>query len=193
MNQTDNILAQLRTHTSLLHSALEQTPLSAGLLDEGVSQKNYVTYLQKMREIVAFYEAEIFPVLDDTLPDLTKREKLSLIDKDLHYLSVDRSGLPGFENSTGGNSSIGYAMGCMYVMEGSTLGGKVILKHISKTLGIVPEQGGSYLDGYGDQTGQFWKIFLNILQEYSANNDCDNEIIAGAKDTFTSIKLYFEQ
>ncbi|RYU93364.1 biliverdin-producing heme oxygenase [Emticicia agri] len=193
MNPIANILTQLRTQTSTLHSALEQTSLSVALLNEHVAQENYVAYLQKMREIVAFYEAEVFPALNDALPDLQKREKLPLIDEDLSYLSSDISGLPIFSASGEQNSSVGYALGCMYVMEGSTLGGKVILKHISKTLGINPEQGGSYFDGYGDQTGQYWKTFLHILQEYSATHDCDDEIITGAKDTFISIKNYFEQ
>jgi heme oxygenase (biliverdin-IX-beta and delta-forming) len=193
MNQTDNILNKLRTHTATLHSALEQTPLSLSLLNEQVSQANYVAYLQRMREIVAFYEANVFPALTDTLPNLSEREKLPLIDEDLTYLSADISDLPVFESSSTQNPSIGYALGCMYVMEGSTLGGKVILKHVSKTLGIISTQGGLYFDGYGDQTGHYWKTFLHILQEYSANNDCDDEIITGAKDTFTSIKHYFEQ
>lgn len=193
MNQAENILSKLRTHTSTLHSALEQTPLSAALLDEQVSQENYIAYLQKMREIVAFYENNVFPSLSNTLPDVNKREKLRLIDKDLAYLSVPSADIMSFESSVSQNPSTAYALGCMYVMEGSTLGGKVILKHISETLGIVADQGGSYFAGYGDKTGYYWKTFLHILQEYSTKHNTDDEIITGAKDTFTSIKYYFEQ
>ena len=193
MNQVDNIISKLRAHTSTLHSALEQTTLSVALLDEQVSRENYINYLQKMREIVAFYESKVFPALANTLPDLSKRAKLPLIDKDLAYMSSLNTDAIDFKNSVSQNLSVGYALGCLYVMEGSTLGGKVILKHISKTLGIVSGQGGSYFAGYGEETGYYWKSFLHILQEYSANNDSDDEIIAGAKDTFTSIKYYFEQ
>lgn len=193
MNQADNIISKLRIHTSTLHSALEQTPLSVALLDDHVSQDDYLTYLQKMREIVAFYEAKVFSGLSDTLPDLPKREKLLLIDKDLEYLAPHALNSTPIKNPVAENPSVAYALGCMYVMEGSTLGGKVILKHISKTLGILPEQGGSYFAGYGEETGHYWKSFLHILQEYSAHNDADDEIIRGAKDTFISIKYYFEQ
>jgi heme oxygenase len=193
MNQAENILNKLRAQTSTLHSALEQTPLSAGLLAEHVTQENYVAYLQKMREIVAFYENNVFPSLANTLPDVNKREKLQLIDKDLAYLSASSAELMSFENPVSQNPSTAYALGCMYVMEGSTLGGKVILRHISKTLGIVSGQGGSYFAGYGEETGYYWKNFLHILQEYSASHNTDDEIITGAKDTFASIKYYFEQ
>ncbi len=193
MNQADNIINKLRIHTSTLHSALEQTSLSVSLLDENVSQDDCVAYLQKMREIVAFYEAKVFSGLSETLTDLPKREKLLLIDKDLKYLAPHALSSTIFKNPVAENPSVAYALGCMYVMEGSTLGGKVILKHVSKALGIIPEQGGSYFAGYGEETGHYWKSFLHILQEYSANNDADDEIIRGAKDTFTSIKYYFEQ
>lgn len=193
MNPTENILTQLRTHTDTLHSELEQTPLSLALLDAEVSSQNYVAYLQKMRGIVDFYEVNVFPVLANTLTDLSEREKLAFIDKDLAYFSVNTKDIPVFQNLEAQNPTIGYALGCMYVMEGSTLGGKVILKHVSKTLGIVPDEGGTYFSGYGEQTGHYWKTFLYNLQEYSANNNCDAEIITGAKDTFTAIKHYFEQ
>ena len=193
MSQPDNILHKLRTQTATLHSALEQTPISVALLDERVSTQNYSAYLQKMREIVAFYESKVFPALNDTLPDLSEREKLSLLDADLKYLSVSPSDSRAFAISEVPNPSTGYALGCMYVMEGSTLGGKVILKHVSKALAIVPEKGGSYFAGYGEETGHYWKTFLQTLQDFSVNHDNDDEIIAGAKDTFTSIKHYFEQ
>lgn len=193
MNPTENILTQLRTHTSTLHSELEQTPLSLALLDTEVSSHNYVAYLQKMRGIIDFYEGNVFPVLANTLPDLSEREKLAFIDKDLKYFSLDTKDIPVFQNPEAENPTIGYAFGCMYVMEGSTLGGKVILKHVSKVLGIVPDEGGTYFGAYGEQTGHYWKTFLHNLQEYSTNNNCDAEIITGAKDTFTAIKHYFEQ
>ncbi|GAB3515673.1 biliverdin-producing heme oxygenase [Emticicia fontis] len=192
MSQKENILIQLRTHTSTLHTAIEQTSISVDLLDEHVTRQNYVAYLQKMRDIVAFYETKVFQALADTLPDLAKREKLALIDEDLTYLS-SISASDNFETPASPRPSTGYALGCMYVMEGSTLGGKVILKHIAKTLGFIPKQGGSYFGGYGDETGHYWKTFLHTLQEYSANHDSDEEIIAGAKDTFIAIKHYFEQ
>lgn len=193
MIQTENIITQLRTHTSILHSELEKTPISVALLDERVSTQSYVNYLQKMREIVAFYESKVFPALANILPDLPQRKKLPLIDEDLSYLPSANVELAAFETSSVKNPSIGYALGCMYVMEGSTLGGKVILKHVSKTLGIVPKQGGSYFAGYGEEIGHYWKTFLQTLQEYSINHDCDRDVITGAKDTFTAIKHYFEQ
>jgi len=192
MNQADNILSKLRTQTGTLHAELEKTPLSKALLDDNVSVENYVAYLQKMRGVLDFYENRVFPVLAETLPDLPERQKLSLIDADLGNLLPDTAEPLPFENPKALNSQVPYALGCLYVMEGSTLGGKVILKHVSKKLGIEPDKGGSFFDGYGNETGRFWKLFLSTLQTYSLQNDADPAIIAGAADTFMSIKNHFE-
>ena len=193
MNQTENIISKLRSSTGALHTALEDTPLSMSLMDETGSMKNYITYLLKMRDILAFYEKNIFPALTDIIPDLSKREKLNLIDKDLNYLIPERPDTTsGFEPQLSNHPSSAYALGCMYVLEGSTLGGRVILKHIAHSLEILPDTGGAFFAGYGEKTGSLWKGFLQSLNEYAENNISDEEIIEGAKDTFTSIKKYFE-
>ena len=36
------------------------------------------------------------------------------------------------------------ALGCLYVVEGSTLGGQVIARHLRQTLGVDPRCGGSF-------------------------------------------------
>lgn len=192
MNPAENILSKLRYHTGTLHAELEKTPLSKALLDENVSIENYVAYLQKMRGVVDFYENKVFPVLAETLPDLSERQKLSLIDADLSNLLPDTSEPLLFKHPKALSPQVPYALGCMYVIEGSTLGGKVIQKHISKTLGIEPGKGASFFDGYGNETGHFWKSFLATLQTYSSEHDADPSIIAGAADTFRSIKKHFE-
>ncbi|WP_337044970.1 biliverdin-producing heme oxygenase [Emticicia sp. 17c] len=193
MNQEENIITKIRIHTAQLHSELEKTSLSASLMAENVSQQDYIAYLQRMREVVAFYEKNVFPVLSDTLNDFPRREKLVLIEQDLNYFLSQSTVFNTFTAQTVIHDSVPYALGCMYVMEGSTLGGKIILKHINKTLGIAQAAGGTYFTGYGDNTGYFWKTFLQTLSDYSMQNACDEEIIKGAKDTFTAIKNYFEQ
>ena len=44
------------------------------------------------------------------------------------------------------------AFGCLYVMEGATLGGQVIGRHVRQTLGVTPETGGRFHAAYGDRT-----------------------------------------
>jgi heme oxygenase len=54
------------------------------------------------------------------------------------------------------------ALGFLYVLEGSTLGGRMIHKALTtRGLGLV---GLGFLDPYGAQTGSQWRSFLTVLE-----------------------------
>ena len=74
------------------------------------------------------------------------------------------------------------ALGRMYVLEGSTLGGQVIRRAVeTRGDGML---GLSFLDPYGARTGERWRGFLAILDAHAAE-PADTEImIAGARHGF---------
>jgi heme oxygenase len=47
----------------------------------------------------------------------------------------------------------------MYVMEGSTLGGRFIAPHVAKLFHLQNGRGNAYFDGYGPRTGSMWNAF----------------------------------
>ena len=53
------------------------------------------------------------------------------------------------------------ALGMLYVLEGSTLGGRMILRELSR-LG-VSDRRLRFLDPYGGATGERWRSFLDVL------------------------------
>lgn len=55
------------------------------------------------------------------------------------------------------------ALGVLYVLEGATLGGQVLLRSVRAQLAIGTEDGASFLDIYGAATGQRWRSFLAVL------------------------------
>jgi heme oxygenase (biliverdin-IX-beta and delta-forming) len=70
----------------------------------------------------------------------------------------------------------------MYVMEGSTLGGQYIARHVEKTLHFTPGQGNAYFRGYSERTGELWREFKSLL---TALPETDSDtVIASAKATF---------
>ncbi|MEO8705241.1 MAG: biliverdin-producing heme oxygenase [Kofleriaceae bacterium] len=56
------------------------------------------------------------------------------------------------------------ALGCMYVMEGATLGGAVIRRHVLQALQIGPETGARFFASYGDAVGVRWRAFCSALE-----------------------------
>jgi heme oxygenase len=66
------------------------------------------------------------------------------------------------------------ALGLMYVLEGSTLGGRVIRKQVAARGGDMA--GLSFLDPYGERVGERWRSFLSVLGD---EPDTD-ALVAGA-------------
>lgn len=189
---TATFLENLKNKTSIPHKNLEDLPISKSIVDPKVTIAAYGLYLSLMHDVVQHLEDRIYPMVSEIIPDLIERRKLSLLENDLKHTSFEKKAhfLP-FENTE--NVSIPFAMGMVYVIEGSTLGGRYILKNIQENLGFDEEKGASYFAGYGNKTGSSWKKFLQILTEFETRTDSENEIIAGAAYAFESIHKHFEK
>jgi heme oxygenase len=121
------------------------------------------------------------------LPDLGERYKSQSILEDLKNTGLSQDQITDLPVSGFRPARLAEALGAMYVLEGSTLGGKILYKHVNEFLGIDQQTGASYFYGYGQQTGVFWKRFIAALADYAVEEDCGLEIISGAVSTFTAI------
>lgn len=74
------------------------------------------------------------------------------------------------------------ALGLMYVLEGSTLGGQVIRR--AATRAGVSMDGLSFLDPYGAAVGSRWKAFLNVLDAHAQSAGDIDGMVAGARRGF---------
>ena len=86
-------------------------------------------------------------------------------------------------------NSVSYALGVMYVIEGSTLGGQVICKMLTKLLPSLQENQLAYFASYGEKTFPMWSSFKSSIDTLTDTID-ENEMTAGAKDTFESLRLW---
>jgi len=189
---TPSFLENLRSTTAQSHTALEALPISASIMDPNVTNEDYSLYLDLMHDVVKDAEENIFPALKDIITDLDERNKSHLLHKDLEKLGVTtKSNTQKPMSASLENTSKAFALGIMYVVEGSSLGGRVILKNINAALGHDIETGASYFGGYAGQTGSYWKNFLGMLTQYEAANNNADEIIAGADYAFKAISRHF--
>jgi heme oxygenase len=75
------------------------------------------------------------------------------------------------------------ALGVFYVLEGSTLGGKKILKTL-RSRGVSTDDL-HFLDPYGKDAGAHWRTFLRVLErETGHNQSAMNTCVSGAKKAF---------
>ncbi|MGV3696464.1 biliverdin-producing heme oxygenase [Flavobacterium sp.] len=179
-----DFLDKLRSETSDLHTQLETLPIARAIVSEKVTSKNYGDYLCLMHNVVCDVELAVFPKLCSVIPDLENRRKRQWIESDIQC--AFRKIVPRL-TAFNDEFSVAFALGILYVVEGSTLGGRYILKNIQPILGYTNEMGARYFAGYGDKTGSHWKSFLLALTQYEKENQCSDEIISGANFAFKTI------
>lgn len=187
-----NFLDQLRAATLHSHRQLEQIPISTVLIRPALTQARYFEYLSLMRDITADAELRIFPQLTNHIPDLPARLKTALLDSDLALAAIKPATMCA-PLSANGPFSDAFAMGIFYVIEGSTLGGRYILNNVRETLARDQNNGAAYFYGYGNQTGAYWKKFLDTLITFEARHQNREAVIAGAVFAFESIHRHFSQ
>ena len=182
------ILELLRERTRASHERVEH---SLPLLDPGLDRGRY-------RDIVAGFwgfHAALEPRLGAVAGlralgvDPERRRKLPLLERDLCALGDDPARLP-VADAVPEVEGVAAALGCMYVLEGATLGGRVITRHL-ELRGIGADSGGAYFAGYGGETGARWKEFGAALGAYAAAHPEDTDRIARAADeTFTLLERW---
>jgi heme oxygenase len=81
-----------------------------------------------------------------------------------------------------------HALGCLYVLEGATLGGQVVLRHLTGVPSLEGVTWFSFLSSYGAEVGPMWREFGEFLT-VQANGD-DEAIVRAACETFTTLALW---
>ncbi|MDL5511184.1 biliverdin-producing heme oxygenase [Arenibacter sp. M-2] len=189
LSTSQDLLTNLKKQTAPAHKKLESLPVSSLLLSPDMEIENYTHYLYLMYNVHRDLEEKVFPLLTEIIDNIELRKKTHLIKEDLSFLNYN---LPGSKSVfKDPKCTIPFALGIMYVVEGSSLGGRYILKNIETTPGLNKGKGVSYFKGYGTKTGSKWKSFLNKLIQYENENNCENEIIEGAMFAFDSIYDHF--
>lgn len=92
----------------------------------------------------------------------------------------DASGSTPFSTSPAAREAA--FLGALYVMEGSTLGGRFIARHVETTLGLLPGHGNAYFRGHGEHTGAMWRETTEAITAVPEGNA--EATIAAAKRTF---------
>ena len=96
----------------------------------------------------------------------------------------DSNRLPSADTLAGG-------FGCLYVLEGATLGGRQITALMQDSL--TPPTARRFFASYGAETGVRWREFIAALEAYAATaNDARRaEIVRGARETFACLHDWF--
>lgn len=170
--------SMLKAATRVPHQVLERSPALALLLAHDLTQERYIDHLKRLYGYVAPTEAALaqVPHFEAWVPNAALGIKEAWLRKDLAYLGVtdvDLAALPRCEIPV--PSTLSEAIGISYVLEGATLGGGIIGRHLVRSLGVTPRTGGAYYHNYGVKRGPRWRSFRGALdtfgQRYSDQQD----------------------
>lgn len=192
----ETLLATLRDATAAHHARAEAL---VPVLAPDLTLEGYASVLARFHDVYASLEGALADV--GAWPggfDAAARRKLPLLERDLAWLHargvvpapMRRSPL----HATAVAPDLATAIGTLYVLEGATLGGQVILRRLAPRLGISPETGASFYAGYGADTGAMWKAFVAMANAWGdANRDAWDDVVRAAQATFERIVDAFER
>lgn len=192
-----DILGRLKAQTRAEHVAIE---VALDLMRDDFSIADYRRLLESYFAFYAPVEARLACLLHPVEPglDFEARRKLPLLRADLEVLGgqspdslVVCDALPPLHTSA-------QAMGCLYVLEGATLGGQVIGQHMRRTLGLTQDAGARFFHGNGARTADMWRAFRAALASFAAATASTSTtsapiatadaVVESANETFRSLR-----
>jgi heme oxygenase (biliverdin-IX-beta and delta-forming) len=175
---------QLRQATRQCHHALDHHRLLLPLLGAEVTVVEYGNALAALHGIYARSEAAVFTYLQQCpgLFDYRSRRKLPALASDLSALG--RAPVP-MNPACPSLDSTGALFGTLYTLEGSTLGGQYIARHLPPRFPL------RFYTVYGDQTARRWGEFLQIANARCPRSEYETAA-AAAVALFVAIKAHLD-
>jgi heme oxygenase len=165
-------------------------------MEPGLTLEHYRRHLEALYGFYGPLEAMLAPHLSN-LPELraSERRKLPLLARDLCALGHDAASLTRLAGSSWLPPLPGVpeALGCCYVLEGATLGGQLIFRHLQRHFAGIPAGDFAFFRAYGEEVGPMWKAFGEVLNNASEAADSlffDARVVQGAKDTFEAFERW---
>jgi heme oxygenase len=187
------ILHLLRDATRHEHAQLETR---IDLLGRSWSVPFYRLLLQKFYGFYSVIEPAIFERVEwqKMSFDVESRRKTEWLRCDLTHLGLDANQIRALPHPKNAPPLLNFpqVLGCAYVLEGATLGGQIITRHLSREIGVTPERGGAFFVSYGALVGPMWRDFVALLDTFPLGEDEQSALLESARATFTALEAWLD-
>jgi heme oxygenase len=182
-----NLLQRLKSETAKAHEQIEEA------FDLEAVTRSVSAYRGLLGRLYGFH-AVWEPLAEVALADpefFRQRRKVAFLKTDLQDLGMGTNRIarlplchPPVTMRTPAD-----AWGSMYVVEGSTLGGVIIARHVERRLGLSRHNGCLYFRCYGVDVRPMWASFGARLLARCGPADQDT-VVAAARRTFEVLRIW---
>ncbi len=195
-----DVMDRLKAETADLHTAAERHPFQASMIRGLLGREGYAAYLEQILHVHRALEDRLATLRGDVRVAAVAtdcRFRAGLIAEDLGVLGgrgMEMSATPGTARLIGRIDAAGVPelLGMLYVLEGSTNGGRFIARAVGKSLGLGPVAGLRYLDPYGDEQQVRWGAFKEDFRGAAFTPDEQSLAVEGAKAMFRGLIEVFD-
>lgn len=182
------ILDRLKQETRQAHQRAEDT---LQIFSPDFDLEHYIILLERFYGFWRPLEARLafFEELDRGTHNFSNRSKSNLLAADLRIFGRDPATLRNCGRLPG-MKTFDQALGCLYVLEGSTLGAQVIGRYLQKRFQIGHESGAAFFNADTGNAGQCWREFCAFLVAHSTPSHSD-QIVSSALETFNRFAEWF--
>ena len=166
----------LREETHAEHVRLNQHPLL-----RGITKPDYPMSMYRL-VLVAYYH--FYGAIENAIDHSLSAQSVAFFGID----PEDAALLPRTVLATLNIMNIGQLVGLLYTIEGSSLGGQVISRHLEMHHGLTPANGARFFYGYGERIPEFWKDFEVFMDASLTDDQARSSAKEMAKMTFAMME-----
>jgi heme oxygenase len=185
-----DVLTALRTATAAEH---EQVESALALMDPELRRDRLVAVLGRLHAFWSAAEtgldewARREPAAAETV-DWARRRRAHLFADDLRALGAASAPAPDPGLPAVGDTD--QALGRLYVLEGSTLGGTFISRHLATLPTLGPGARVGAFSPYGTETGAMWHAYRRVTRERVAAGGDADRLVGAAVTTFGALATW---
>ncbi len=188
------ILARLKQETAIQHQQLEhRLGLPASITSRTAYTRLLADFLGVYQPLESLlFEHDAWRTFD---PHWQTRRKVPMLLADLQDLGMSKHDIRDLPRCSHVPTITMFAdvLGSMYVLEGATLGGQIISRHLQPLLALAPDRGCRFFSSYGANLGAKWREFGQLVRKHAHDDAAEAAMIHSACMTFETFDCWFAQ
>jgi heme oxygenase len=198
-----SLMEELKAATQPAHRRLETAPFFSALAACQLPLESYVGQLRALTVIHGVLEQALASCADPRVGSVWNRAmcKLPLLQKDLRFFEPRtvadlKEGVDAALNAAEQLRLLSIErplalLGCVYVLEGSTLGATVLRPLVARAFLLTGEEGQAYLHNYGPEVQARWVQFQQRMNLLYLSAEERGQIVKAAGDIFQQLDSVF--